>query len=777
MKNLLLAEKPDQARKYIPLLEGEENQSFEKHDGYFESNNWIITYCIGHLLQFDSPVNLGLTRDVNLIPFVPDKFTLIPDPKKSKQVKTVARLLKEVVKSSGLIVNGTDAGREGELIFGRMLEYIDYPINSDNVERLWLNSFQMKDMVKAWNNRIEYSEHYPSYQASVARSYADWIVGINASMGYQIATNSRNISVGRVQTPTLNLIVERDQLVENAKDVFYYVYAVECEQRMFHVYKDEEYKFSSEKEVNAFISKLGDGRLLINEAEKKKSSKKAPKPFYLGSLQKEANQKFGYSLDETLKIAQTLYEAQMISYPRTDCEFLPESMFEEAYELAMTFANEEYAVSGKLKAKSEKFSQFNDAKLSDHYAITPLVVGNSKFDKLSEKEKKVYDLIIRQFIASFCIDYEIETVHYIGEIKEYEFKNSSKTIIEKGFKSVLLSNKEEEDLSVLEVGKSYDYQDKGVEEKKEKKPSYFTFATLLSAMENAGKKVDDEELASLMRKEGKGLGTPATQSSIVEVLAKREFIETRGKKIVSTDKGRKLISIIRAELKSAELTAGWESKLKQIEKGEVSYDEYMSDIVAFMDEVKSDFHKNIDVDLGGESEITCPVCKKGKVITGKKAYGCSEWKEGCEFRVWKSVGGKSVTRAMLEALISKGETKLIKGFKNKEGKSFDAQLQFVDGKLSYKFTDNTTKITCPICKKGVLVEREKFYGCKEWKEGCEFKIWKNISGKKLTEKVISDIVTKGKSEKLSGFKSNKTQKKFSARIVLKEDGKFTFDFN
>lgn len=771
--NLLIAEKPDQASKYCALLEKAESEKFERKDGYYQGKNWTVSYCIGHLLNFSKELGKQIPQDANLLPFFPQVFTLAPTEGKEKQLGILSRL----VKSAEFIVNGTDPEREGELIFGRVLEYNGISIKNGNIKRLWLNNYNIDNMLKAWGKLIDYSQLYNSYNAAFTRAELDWLIGLNCSMGYRLATRVQNLSLGRVQTPTLALIVERDLLVESAVDIPFYVYAVQINQVTFLLQNREDHKFNSKED----ILKLGlsDGKeisFVVSSIDTKSNSKAPELPYYLGSLQKEASKKLGFSLDQTLEIAQKLYEAQLISYPRSDSNYLPLAMKDECYNQAQSYADH-YQVKEKLRPQSDSFKQFNDSKVTSHHALIPIFSlaegkGLEQFN-LSTDELALLDLIVRKFLSGFMSNYRYDSLLYTATNETgAKYVAKGKKIIDKGWMAMYQTD----EASSHEFSQAESLKGVGnIERKLEGKPKYFTPDTILTAMEHCGKDVKDEEIAELMRSNGFMLGRPATQGEIVKKLLSREYIEMKKNNIISTQKGRQLIKIVNEALKSAELTGQMESMLMDVEKGKKESIEVIEFARTIIQECKQDFLSDFSEQFDN-AQLTCPNCEKGLVIKGKKAYGCSNWKSGCDFRVFKTIAGKSISMTLVGELVASKKTKVLKGFKSAEGKAFSAALILKDNKTVEMEFDKgkETKLSCPDCKQA-LKDKGSFYGCSGYAKGCKFSLPKKLSGKTLSEKILNELIDQGKTGVIKGFKSKKGTD-FDASLTLLE-GKITFAFS
>lgn len=563
---LLIAEKPSVAvSSYRPLLEQLENESFEKKDGYLQGKNWCITWCVGHLVELSFPDGYPGwdSWSFEVLPMFPKesdwKYTIQSSTKKQFEV------LSSLINRAELVVNGADAGREGELIFRRVINLAtSKPVEQ---KRLWINSFVMKDMVKGWREMKSGREYQSLYQSAMARAKSDWLIGMNLSRGYIINTGVKQLSVGRVQTPTLGLIVKRDNEVENWVESWYFQLAGIWKGIRFHYYDEEGKEFENDEILKGIIERCSQSLAELTKKEVNDRHTNPLKPFDLLKLQKEANGKLGFKAQRTLDLAQKLYEKKMITYPRTDSEYLPDSMKSECFEILEKVTGQEER--SYLKGQSDNFAFFNSSKVTDHYAIIP--TGQDP-ENLSEDELKIYELVRNRFVIAFCKPYRYRQTDMSLLCDAYEFRASVKQELEKGYKGLFGNDdeeKEDEQLVVneimAEVGEKDRFSELEIERKKRTKPSYYTEGTLLTAMETAGKTISDESLREAMK--GRGLGTPVTRSGVFELLKRREYISVQGKHLISTEKGRKLISIVSEPLASAEMTGEWEFKLKQMEKG------------------------------------------------------------------------------------------------------------------------------------------------------------------------------------------------------------------
>ncbi|MBF0431374.1 MAG: topoisomerase C-terminal repeat-containing protein [Fibrobacteria bacterium] len=679
---VLIAEKPSVATgAYRELLEKVEGERFSKRDGYLEGQNYTITWCVGHLVGLSMPQDYGWTWRLDSLPMVPDRWLTYVMPRTQKQFKILADLCKK----ADTIIHGADAGREGELITNQALSRVG--VREKKQLRLWVNSFDLPSLTKAWKGMKEASEYRPLLASAVARSRADWLVGLNGTMGYSVKTGERGLSVGRVQTPTLALIVQRDLDIENWKDRHYYQVQGDWNKLRFTWYDDSGTDIENEEAAQALRDKLdgGEGELKsISKTEKKESP---GKPFDLTELQKAANKAYGIKAADTLKLTQTLYENKFVSYPRTDSQYIPETMKDEVVTIAgKVMRPEEKPL---MRSSRENFIFFNSKKVTDHYAIIPTGVPPKN---LGANELKIYELIRSQFVQAFMKphiheEYKLELV-----VKKESMKATVRRILDKGFKTNWKPKKEKPDDEpsnyiteplTHKKGDIAPLENAQVVNKKATKPKHYTEATLLTAMSTAGRVIENEEMREAMKE--RGLGTPATKASIIERLKTVAYIEEKGKKLLSTPKGKGLIGMVDARLKSPEMTGDWEYKLNQMAKGKYESADFKAEIIKYVGDLVDSIKKN---DFSSFSQTatqnnhTCPKCKKSKLFQYPKIWKCSNY--DCGFILWPKMAGKKLSEKNLVELVTTGKTGPVKGFKSKKGKMFDAAI-FLNERFEAKF--------------------------------------------------------------------------------------------
>jgi DNA topoisomerase III len=675
-KILVVAEKPSVAKDIAKVL-----GCAQKGDGYIQGENYIITWAIGHLITLLEPEEYDAAYKkwrYETLPIIPDRMLLKPIDQTRKQFEIVKRLMNSDIVES--LICATDSGREGELIF----RYIyDFASCSKSFQRLWISSMTdaaIKEGFKKLKSGLEYDNLYHSARC---RSEADWLVGMNASRAFTIRYNTL-LSVGRVQTPTLAILVERQKEINAFVPQDYYeVTAFFDGFKGLWVSKDtRESKINDENKAKDIVKKILNkkGRVVENENEEKKQP--APLLYDLTELQRDANKKLSFTAKKTLQVAQDLYEKRkLITYPRTDSRYLSQDMIPKLKITLQRIMVEPYSASiepllnkGDLPTTKRII---DDSKVTDHHAIIP-TESKPDLSKLSSDELKIYDLIVRRFISVFYPNYIFMITRIITEVEEEYFLTKGKTIHQLGwmelYKNDANNNKEEEEqeLPKLSVGDETAVIDASMQKKKTKAPTPYTEASLLSAMENAGRFIEDEELKEQL-KEG-GLGTPATRAAIIERLIHVGYIIRKGKSLQPTEKGMKLVEIVPFELKSPETTGKWERGLSSISKGKLESVRFMESIHRY---VKYIVQKSKDASAGvvfedqRKNKTTkapstyvdmCPQCNTGYIIEHEKGFFCTNWRSGCKFSAWKSnyeKAGKTLNFEVMKELISSLKDKKI----------------------------------------------------------------------------------------------------------------------
>lgn len=632
-----IAEKPSVARDIAEILGAK-----TRRDGYIEGNGYQVTWTFGHLCGLLEPHEYAPEWKpwaLSQLPMIPHRFGIkvMNDSGIQKQFKVIETLMA----NADEVINCGDAGQEGELIQRWVMQKA---MCKCPVKRLWISSLTEESIREGFKKLKDQSAYQHLYEAGLSRAIGDWLLGMNATRAYTLkyAKNRQVLSIGRVQTPTLALIVNRQLEIENFKPEAYWELKTLYRDTLFSATKG---RFSSVEEGNGFLETVKNADFFITDITTKKGTESVPRLFDLTSLQVECNKKHGFSADETLKIIQTLYEKKVTTYPRVDTTYLSDDMYPKIPDILKGLKEYDLLTQPLLATKIPKTKKvFDNAKVTDHHAIIPTGVQPSA---LNDNEKKVFDMVSRRFIANFYPECKISTTTVLGEVDKVEFKVTGKQILEAGWRVVFEKTKNEDEkendedentLPLFVKGESGPHEPV-LAEKWTSPPKPFTEATLLRAMETAGKLVDDDELRDALKENG--IGRPSTRAAIIETLFKREYIRKERKNLIATNTGVDLILTIQEELlKSAELTGRWEKKLRQVERGEYEAKEFVEELKTMVRQivlnVKSDNRSFNSIRAHQEDSNpvgkVCPLCGKGTIIKGNTAFGCSEWKNGCTYR-------------------------------------------------------------------------------------------------------------------------------------------------
>src|SRR4051812_19420699 len=700
-KTLVIAEKPSVGRDLTRALPG----AFAKHEGYLESDAHVVTWAVGHLVQLAEPDEYDPKykkwRMADL-PIVPDRFKLVVrDVRSRKQMSVITRMLKR--NDVDEVINACDAGREGELIFAWTFEKAGA---KKPVRRLWLSSMTATAIKDAFGSLRPGGEMALLEQAARSRSEADWIVGMNATRAATIRLRSSfdgAVSLGRVQTPTLAIVARREEEIRAFEPEPYWLVDARFEPtagdsgRRYsgRFYSGAQPRLKTAEEAEAVVAAVRDQPGSITKLEKTTRKERAPLLYDLTSLQRDANTRFGFSARRTLAAAQRLYEEhKALTYPRTSSRFLPSDMVAEIKPTASQVGtHREYTRAAAYVTGLDVLPLgrvINDAKVTDHHAIIP-TNAEHRLDKLSDDDRRVYDMVVRRFLAVFHPDAVFENTRLETLVAEHVFRTSGRVLIEAGWRGVYgeealdTSRAAEDDddavsqqLPKLERGEGVSVESVAAEEKVTKPPRRYSDASLLGAMETAGKLVDDDELREAMK--DSGIGTPATRAAIIERLIDVGYIEREGRSLVCTEKGVSIISLLGEHaLTSPSMTGDWEHRLARIEHGEEARERFMHDIALFAGETVQDLDTKLkDVRIPRANLGPCPVCGRD-IVENRKGFSCwSREDPGCGFVIWKSKAGKTLPTAAARELISTGRTeKAVTGFKGRSGRSFRARLALI----------------------------------------------------------------------------------------------------
>ncbi len=819
-KTLIIAEKPSVANDIAKALGG-----FTKHDEYFESDEYVLSSAVGHLVEIGVPEEYDVKRGkwtFTHLPMIPPHFALNPIAKTESRLKVLNKLLKR--KDVDTLVNACDAGREGELIFRLIVQYAKA---KQPIKRLWLQSMTPGAIRDGFAHLREDKEMLPLADAARCRSEADWLIGINGTRA-MTAFNSKEggfylTTVGRVQTPTLSIVVEREEKIKNFVPRDYWEVRAEfvCAAGIYEGrWLDTKFKKDEtdpEKRAERLWSKAAAesivaacrGKQGTVTEESKPATQMAPALFDLTSLQREANARFGFSAKNTLGLAQALYEKhKVLTYPRTDSRHLPEDYLDTVKQtLGVVAENHNYQqfasqILNKNWVKPNK-RIFDNSKISDHFAIIPTTQAPKN---LSEPEQKLYDLVTRRFMAVFFPAAEFQVTTRYTEVSGHQFKTEGKVMTNPGWLAIYgkeaASGKDEENAGTLvpvaqgEKVKTDKVTANGLVTKP---PARYTEATLLSAMEGAGKLVDDEELREAMA--GKGLGTPATRAAIIEGLLNEKYLLREGREIIPTAKAFQLMTLLRglgvSELTAPELTGEWEYKLAQMERGKISREEFMREIAQMTQIiVKRAKEYNNDTIPGDYATLKtpCPNCG-GVVKENYRRFACTQ----CEFSMSKVPGSRQFEIDEVEELLEKREIGPLQGFRSKMGRPFAAILKIVrdedinNYKLEFDFGQNqeegeegegvdfsnqTPLGACPKCGSSVY-EMGLSYVCEKAvakPKACDFRSGRIILQQEIVPEQMAKLLNDGKTDLLPGFISQRTRRPFKAYLVKDKNGKVSFEF-
>jgi len=703
-KTLVVAEKPSVARDFAAALPG----TFKKHEGFLESDDYVVTHAVGHLVELSEPEDyderLKKWRMADL-PIVPDAFKLRPrDAKSKKQLDLIHKLMAR--DDVNQVINACDAGREGELIFAYTYETAK---TKKPVQRLWLNSMTKSAITDAFAH-LRPGEEMESLEAAArSRSEADWLVGMNATRAASIRLRSAfdgAVSLGRVQTPTLALVARREEEIRAFKPEAYWLVEAEFAATGERLYTGRYLggKRIKEDEAATIVEACTGQSGEITKLERKEEREQPQLLYDLTSLQRHANTLYGFTARRTLSAAQKLYEERKaITYPRTSSRFLPGDLIEDIRPTAaLVGQNREYKAASDYVVGLEKLPLgrvVNDKKVTDHHAIIPTRADHD-LSKMGDDELKIYDLVAKRFLAVFHPEAVYERTRVETTVVDNVFRTSGRVLVEAGWKAVYgeeaRQNGEEEDsggdqqLPKLDQGERVDTLRVESLRKETQPPRRFTEASLLAAMETAGKDIGDAELREAMK--DSGIGTPATRAAIIERLISVGYIERDGRALHATDKGIQVIRLLGEHpLTSPELTGGWEHRLGLIEQGEDTRDAFMSDIVKFTTDTVAELDKLKGVKIERANLGPCPICGRD-VIENRKGYSC--WAKddpGCGFVIWKQKAGKTLPASIVKELMETRRTaKPVTGFRGRSGRSFSAKLKLVqndEGKWRVEFDE------------------------------------------------------------------------------------------
>ena len=810
MKTLILTEKPSVAMDFAKALSIQ-----GKQDGYIENNDYTIVWAVGHLVELFEPQEYDSKWkkwSLETLPIMPDSFQYKPIAKTKKQFTIIRKLLKR--DSFDRIVIATDAGREGEVIARTILFASEFN-NQKKIFRFWSSLALTAQVVTNGMKSLKpISDYDRLWKAGQSRQIADWLVGMNFSRAATVSLHDL-FTVGRVQTAVLALIVDRRREIDAFKPVPYWLLIVQFTNEKggwqgtwFH---EKQTRFDKKEDAEQILSKILRQTGTVLSVNKQKKRQPPPLLYSLTDLQQDANKKFGFTAQNTLNIAQNLYEKlKCLSYPRTASKVLGAKNVEMAQnlisKLSQAYPNIFSGIDRQLINGSNK-RVFNDAKLTDHHALIPLapLPKNAK-----DEDRKIYDLVMKRFAAAFHPDCEYEQTEIITGIENETFRTKGKTILKPGWRSIYGVEQErtddrndetdQESLPPLQKNDPANVCKTNLNEKKTTPLPEYTEALLLKDMTNPGKYVSEDDLKKIYRGDV-GLGTQATRAQIIETLLKRQYVQRKKKHLFATEKGCYLIDTLRqfsivSKITSADETARWEMQLGQIAQRQEDSEQFLKDIQNFVKEAVQEM-KAVPGQTPMPKELSrCPNCG-GKIIEGKRGFGCSNWKKedgGCSFVIWKTLSGKIITPRIMHSLLFNKKIGPLDGFISEEKQSYSAILKLIQGNEGWsvevepsapqKNQQSSDKIfgMCPDCGEEII-EGKKGYGCKNWRDedgGCKFVIWKTMAKKRIPKKAVTQLLKKGITDIIKGFKS-KAGKPFSAKLKLSKDepgqSKVVFEFS
>ncbi|MCD8339062.1 MAG: DNA topoisomerase III, partial [Burkholderiales bacterium] len=813
-KTLVIAEKPSVAADIAKALGG-----VKKVTDYYEGDDYVIASAVGHLLEIKAPEEYEVQRgkwNLDNLPVIPPYFDLEPIKKTEARLKSLAKLIKR--KDVDKIINACDAGREGELIFRYIIDSVK---TKKTLERLWLQSMTKQSILSAFQHLRTDAEMKNLADAAKSRSEADWLVGINGTRA-MTAFNSQGrgfflTTVGRVQTPTLALVVKREAEIQGFKPKDYWevhadfaaasgLYPGRYINPDFKKDPKDPFKKADRlwnaEDAQAIVDKCKNGHGVVTE-ESKPTTSSCPALYDLTSLQRDANNRFGFSAKTTLSIAQALYEKhKVLTYPRTDARALPNDYVPTVKDTMRMLQQTQWS-----KFATEVLDNnwvkpvkkiFDNSKISDHFAIIPTT--QTPPASLSDVEQKIYDLVVKRFLAVFFPPAQYKQITRKTIVSGYTFLSEGKVLQSPGWLAVYGrgAGNPDELLVPITDGEKVAVHTIEAEKLATKPPARYTEATLLSAMENAGKEVTEEEYRLAMSE--KGIGTPATRAAIIDGLKVQGYMILEGRDLVPTAKAKQLLTLLKGldikELSDAELTGEWEYQLGQIEKGKLTRSEFMKEIGTLTKDIvqKARNHeKDATVPLTNPArlKVPCPCCG-GPIDEQYNQYVCSK----CGWHFSKQPGGRILEPSEAEELIANKKIGPLEGFISKTRRPFSASLKLVvegsDYKIDFDFGEKPEVVvdmaevkkgkpvgTCPVCKKHQVFETENAYACEAYldpkaSKKCTFRSSKVILQQPIEREQMKKLLETGSTDLLTDFVSNRTKRKFSASLILEKGGKIGF---
>lgn len=790
MKTVILCEKPSQARNIGSTL-GIEHQ----HTNYFDikkselfPNGAKLVWSVGHSVSLKQPEEYDQkyeTWRLEDLPIKPQNYEYKVDEGKRELFDTMKYHLTE----AEVIINGTDAGIEGTHIFFSILVTANIDISNKTLKRLWLKSEEKSEVLHGFRHLEPIQKDLLRFERGKARAISDWYMGMNVSrfatlQAKEKTPNIPTIAIGRNMQVVLSAVYQRQQEIKEFVSTPYYELDANFAYEQ-HEYKGKsKMKFNTRDELNAFLekNKLASGVeqvATVSSISKETRSQHAPALLSLSSLQKLAFKKFQYNPDKTTKIAQSLYEKRVLSYPRSDSKYISENEYDYLKNIVNDFKK---LLEVDFEPIYKPLKKHVDAsKLTDHYALIP-TRKIADLNELTTDERNIYLEVVKSATALFMAPYQYEETKITTSINDVHFYSTGRIEKIRGWKEIL-KDSDSTDTLLPAVSEMQKVNATLLENKLyTKPPKSFNYAGLIEFMEYPGRVLDNEEYSEEREilSENKGIGTAATRSETIKKLFSNGYLDLTEKNIVYvTDFGISICKLVDGtSLVSPVITANWEKSLKDIENGTMKGEDFIMTIENEVTEINEKIVKNLETTefkAKDENAPSCPKCKKGKIISKGKVYGCTQYNEtGCDFSIYATIAKKSLSDKHIRDLIEKGQTGVIKGLKSKDDKEFSAILKLnSDGKIDFEFPENPV---CPKCKKGEIVDKGQLVGCSAFNEtGCDFSIYKTIAQKKLSDKQIRDLIEKGQTDIIKGMKS-KANKEFSAILKLNAENKIDFIF-
>ena len=660
----IIAEKPSVARQISRVV-----GAMERKVGYYGGNNYCVTWAFGHLIQLAMPEAYGVTGfHRESLPIIPDVFQLVSRKdakgKEDDGVKEQLRVIKSLFEHTEKIIVATDAGREGELIFRYLYQYLDCHVP---FQRLWISSLTDKAIKEGLDNLRDGHEYDNLFLAAKARSEADWLVGINATQALTIAAGRGTYSLGRVQTPTLAMVCHRFLENKNFKPTQFWQMHFTTEGDGSAVKFQTTERWNDKKTAESIYQQLkGNKNVVITKVECREKTEEPPLLYDLTALQKDANLKYGFTAEQTLAIAQKLYEAKAITYPRTSSRYIPDDVYDEIPKLLRTLQENEQWGALSMTIRKPNTRSVDASKVTDHHA---LLITGEKLEHPSNDDKKIYNMIVARMLEAFSDKCEKQQTTIAVEVDGVKFVTKGTVIKKAGWRFIQNEETDNDRLQNWKEGQELAVSGWGLAEGKTKPVPIHTEATLLSEMEICGKGINDEELAQAIKE--CGIGTPATRASIIETLIAREYMIRLNKQLIPTEKGLFIYDLLKdKQIADVAMTGQWEKALSRIERGEYNANDFRKGIEDYTGSIVQELLSLEDKFQHSGIGIPCAKCGKGTMQLYKKVVKCDN--PACDCYVFREKAGKELTNDQLKTLLTDGKTGLIKGFKSKQGNSFDA---------------------------------------------------------------------------------------------------------